>query len=74
MAERVNDLIPLIASQDQTGCSPSTLTVGLVWLVFPAGRIDLRCNALMVFAPPLQNFRLKKTVKAKSELKIYWVS
>lgn len=73
MAERVNDLIPLIASQDQTGCSPSTLTVGLVWLVFPAGRIDLRCNTLMLFAP-LQIFRLKKTVKAKSELKIYWVS
>lgn len=28
MVERVNDLIPLIASQDQTGCSPGALTVG----------------------------------------------
>lgn len=27
MAEPVNDLISLIASQDQTGCSPSTLTL-----------------------------------------------
>lgn len=83
MAKRVNDLISLIASQDQTGCSPSTLTgfgKGLSFFVclfvFVRSQINLRCNGLVFFVTLLLNphFRLKKPVTAKSELKIYWVS
>lgn len=79
MAKRVNDLISLIASQDQPGCSPGTLSgVGEPCYFFqPTGQINVRCDNLLVFfgpSPYNPNFRLKKTVKAKSELKIYWVS
>lgn len=62
MAKRVNDLISLIASQDQPGCSPDTLSgVGEPCFFFfffqPTGQINVRCDNLLFFlflAPPLK--------------------
>lgn len=52
MAKRVNDLISLIASQDQPGCSPDTLSgVGEPCFFFfqPTGQINVRCDNLLFF-------------------------